>query len=231
MDLTSKYAIIDGNKHVLSSLLKFGDRFRSALPYYNATKILQYSNLTSSTPILFSVKIKYKNRNEVVCILFRKNLKTNQYIFEKNNHLYKSNEPCIVYRAEAILNAPDRRNDLNLIARLLKYDPSTLILLNAAAHPQYSGEKLADYKDNPYKGLDSNNSYLASLTSQMKDELNEARIHSSNLGCSKENPSFFYIRHIFCDLIKNETKQATTLYYQNYPNDPIIDEAKIAIAV
>ena len=72
-------------------------------------------------------------------------------------------------------------------------------------HPQYSGKKLYEYRENPYLLISSN------------ENSSELRIHQENLknmrefalkiGCSQENPATFFLRHIYASQLKHELNQ------------------------
>jgi hypothetical protein len=91
----------------------------------------------------------------------------------------------------------------DFINRLLKVGALKVMLLNAAIHPQYSGQKLGDTKDNPFLNSSLSKESIFRYKPIEKD-FKSLRSQAENLGCSITNPGLFYIDHIYCDNLKRQ---------------------------
>lgn len=121
--------------------------------------------------------------------------------------VYKSNAPCVVFKGRA-----ENIESLYVyLKKLLQYSLESIVLMNAAAHPQHTGEILEQYETEPYKDILKESALDTSLHNQIKEmdaELKHYRKRALTEGCARENKSLFYIEHIFCDVICNAPVQS-----------------------
>lgn len=200
-NLLLNYHVKDGSDHLLKKFLKTGDRDRCQLPYYNTMKILLTSLSTAHLPILFSIKSIHDNKHYfMLCKKMNNTWKYNwntQELFEEKGH-------CIVFRGSSAYAKNLSISDDTYLHHLAAYSCESIILLNAATHPQYAGEHLANLRIDPYVELCEKNDAIFTQIHSMKYELVKQQSQSLALGFAKENQNLFYIKHIFCDLISNE---------------------------
>lgn len=72
-------------------------------------------------------------------------------------------------------------------------------MFNMAYHPQYSGKKLLEYRDNPFLSYNLEDNTI----SLMQSELMKIRHSSYFFGCCSDNRSLFLVNHIYCHTILN----------------------------
>jgi hypothetical protein len=199
------------NIQLLENLLKTGDRNRFALPYYDGTKILIHSLLTSNLPVILSITRTSKIRREKNIFLFKKENGSAKFSVQTKSEQYKSDTPCVVFRGSVDYQDKPFESAKDYLKRLLHHSLESIILMNAAAHPQYTGQTLETYRTEPYKDMmekSSNTSYLQKQAEKMDVELKQYQQLARAQGCTQKNTSLFYIEHIFCDLIKNEATKS-----------------------
>ena len=130
----------------------------------------------------------------------------------------------------------------SFIQRLMNVELTDIILSNMAYHPQYSGIKLNSVSFNPFQKFvtkkheelettyDINNSDKTSyqqiqeaiyIVGYLEDEFLKMKQFAKNNGCCKTNQSLFFIRHIFCDTIKNQLHLASISSPRNKLNKEI----------
>lgn len=186
----------------LQYLLRLGDGKRYSLPYYLVTKILMVSSVTTGLPIVFSFSNRVQNKSSALILFFKKD----NIINKMKLQLIVSDEdkkiPVIVFRGEVVNN--DRLLFNEEKKSILKNDIRKIILLNAAIHPQYAGEKLNNYALEPYKDIVLVNKELEKIINSNCKELINLQIEAEAMGCSIKNPSLFYIKHIFCSTFFDE---------------------------
>ncbi len=211
LNLLKSYSDEDGNYRFMQYFIREGDQGRRMLPYYNAVKILLSSAQTSGLPILFSVYKVMGNRRVKWAFLFKLNKTTHEYSLQKRSDMMSSDESCVVFKGTVFCENKNEESVENYLTRLFSYKPNTVILDNAAAHPQYAGEKQAEFKEDPYKDLYSKiaaQEQTVKKADSMQQEFFKAKEEAHRMGLSRENPSLFYIKHIFCDLVKNEAAES-----------------------
>lgn len=224
--LLSYYPISDGNVQFLRNFLLEDDKGRQMLPHYNGTKVLLINSLGIKLPIMLSVFCVSKSVIRKVVFLFKYNHATNSLDILNFSEVVKHPGRCIVFKARAFLSEEESVNDY--ITRLLQNSPINLILNNAAVHPQYSGSIREALKLNPYlefsekikDSADSNN-----VMNVMREEFFNFKMEASQLGCSRENESLFFMTHIYCSAIKKEAKDSLFYSIEGYHNvhhEPII---------
>ena len=92
---------------------------------------------------------------------------------------------------------------------VLTESPLKLILANTASHPQYSGIQLEYLKDNPL--LEIPVDFKDSIKIH-KDQLDSMRLFASNEGCSKENPTKLFLKHVYASRVSDEVSRLEKQY-------------------
>ncbi|MCC2625726.1 MAG: hypothetical protein K0R14_1599 [Burkholderiales bacterium] len=190
------------NKKLLNQMVKIGDRRRFALPYYDATKVLLFSINTVSLPMILSPYYSKQSHGNHQIFFFKKDCLTNKMMLQSELNNTDLHIPAIIFRG--YMQIPEHQSFHEFKNNILQIDFQKIILLNAASHPQYTGETLNNYIIDPYKDINSDNEELEKILAINKDELIQARILAETIGCSKINFSLFYIKHIFCSTFYDE---------------------------
>jgi hypothetical protein len=209
-ELLDNYFLKDGNNLLFKNLLKVTDRKKYVLPYYNATKILIHNAVASKIPIVLSIDRIHDKYTEMYVLLFKRNETTGEFTIQTDLEQYDSDAPCVVFRGCVNYQNSIFEPAEEYLKRLLAYSLEDILLMNAASHPQYAGEKLENYKLEPYKDLPAEvlkNPHQLEQVRKMDNELKTRKKLSLLRGFSLEHQGLFYVEHIFCSLIENETNR------------------------
>lgn len=183
---------------------RIGDRNRKVLPYYYGIKVLINSNICSSLPIIISIYsqgIGYKKH----ALFFKRNKLNDNIVLCDIVEEKDKFTPAIVFRGETSYDIPYSIAEFK--ANILQFGLDNIILLNAAAHPQYTGETLSKYSEEPYNDICSNGRDIKDLVAANNKELHGERIRANMMGCSRVNNQLFYIKHILCNSFYNECRE------------------------
>jgi hypothetical protein len=104
-----------------------------------------------------------------------------------------------------------------------------------ASHPQYSGHKLNPLSYNPYKHLlaeqntispkceEANNHVVypnlndqTYAAYQLEEELLEMKHYAEHIGCCENNSSLLFMRHIYCDIVRNQKAHISDFLSYSY---------------
>jgi hypothetical protein len=172
---------------ILRALQRLDDDERQVLPCYLFTKVIYLHALKEGISLFIMAKVD----GECIPLYFKPNLKRTKFILS-NNVVDDLHKPCITITGHAQANSENYTERFNLTGI------KSILLSAMAAHPQYSGNKLADYNQHIFKDFtkDSESTYQPIL-----NELTSMRLLASALGCSYENPSLFVVHHIFCGTV------------------------------
>lgn len=88
-----------------------------------------------------------------------------------------------------------------------QHNIADLLLACMSSHPQFSGEKLAALKNNPFKSR-SGGSNIRDISRTMEKQLYAYRNLSNHLGCHKDKPQTLLLQHIFADSIHKQVMLA-----------------------
>ncbi|HVV69090.1 MAG TPA: hypothetical protein VHE99_08695 [Gammaproteobacteria bacterium] len=188
------------NLDFLNALKYADDDGRSVFPCYLVMKVLWQHMKKNKCIILLSITRKRNNR-----IIDKLNL----YFQLSNNGatLIENFQPKEAsYIIDGIMECSSNvlENRLDYIIRVLKTGIEKIILSNMAIHPQYSGKKLSALSNDPF-ALDS---IIAQFkeSMQLKNDFLYWRNEAKKLGCGIQNPTLFYIVHMFCgkNIINNQ---------------------------
>ncbi len=190
---------------VLTHLYKIADEDRAVLPCYFVSEVIFKHCLLMNIPILLIVKcvdLKNKDKSDIIYFFLTSEMNKKKYhLADKGSSL--SRFSIVV---SGIMNKQNETT-YEYIHRVMK-DPIKLILANTANHPQYSGKKLEEFRQNPYVLIDpekpSVNNYSEAFSLMKHYALNE--------GCSKENQSTFFLKHIYANNLNNEINRLYDIY-------------------
>ena len=205
-DLPREHGFTD----VLPALYQISDEERAVLPCYIVSEIIFYHSIKEQLPIFFIVhQLTQENHNSVIYFLLM-NIENHTTFLLVPGEQYLP-QHCMVVSGE--VRYP--QNTLNespkeYIDRVLHETPLKLILANTASHPQYSGKRLEAFRGNPFQLMSPD------------DNLESKKLHENNLmfmqqfaldsGCSKQNPSLFFLRHIYASTVTDEINQLEKNY-------------------
>lgn len=197
-------------KHLLKQLEKNDDDDRRVLPCYIYTHILLDYLLFKNRPILVISEVINNNHTYEVPLYFDPCPEKKDYLFKKNPELVNNDRVCFVVRGKAL---SCHKSFDSYIKQFIRVGLRRIVMANMAAHPQYSGNKLASNNENPYSGLDAEQSQL----SKLEQQLFSMRVLAESEGCSQSNKSLFYIEHIYCNSLSKELSSLNMSY-----NDTIV---------
>lgn len=193
-----------GYADLLSKLCKISDEDRKVLPCYTVSDIIFHHSIQKKIPVLLIVRrIPQLPSREADIIYFlligNDHAKTYSLV---NSKAYLSNS-CLVVAGEMHF---DQESIESYIQRLFIENPLKIILANTASHPQYSGKRLEALRDNPFTSLISDKSNSITLN-EHATQLMTMKQYALDVGCSKQNPSIFFLRHIYANKIKDAIEQ------------------------
>lgn len=205
--LSNHYQSCVDLKTLLKYFLKQDDDGRDVLPCYFSMKSI--IDCIKKKKIEIFVKINLHGKNFISSINL--NVNENGQPVLLNQSSCEEDLPCLFIEVDAITGFYSEEQYLH---RLFQYNIHELILNYMAAHPQYSGKKLASFANDP---LDSSNNSKPSnidLTLISREFLNQ-KFLADERGCSEKNKSTFFIRHIYCENIANLLKKHAIKYEES----------------
>jgi hypothetical protein len=223
--LLTDYSENENYADILKNLFLQDDRERSLLPCYEVFKILLLNMLSFSLPIMFSIHCFWPSGSSKIVFLFKRNPSTGAMELQTNVDLLKCSEVSVIFKTH--VNLSDESSIFEYVQRLFQYSPLDLILKNAAIHPQYTGLAKTELNLNPYEHarfIFKNVKDRCKLINAMEQEFFHFKHEAERIGCSKNNNSLFAIRHVFCDVIKNEAANSRCylIYNNRYINDELV---------
>jgi hypothetical protein len=200
-ELPSELGFMD----ILPTLYQISDEDRAVLPCYTVSEIIFYHSIKEKIPILLIAhrltESNAQSSNHVIYFLLTGDKDpTTCTLVPCTPYL---SQHCMVVSGEVHYKYDDLKDTLGeYINRILIENPLKLILANTASHPQYSGKRLETLRANPFQMLFP------------ECELTVKTLHEHNLmtmqrfaldsGCSKQNPSLFFLRHIYANTVQDE---------------------------
>ena len=85
---------------------------------------------------------------------------------------------------------------------VLSETPLKLILANTASHPQYSGKCLEEFRINPF--LLITDEPEQNIKNIYEKKLSDLQCFATAKGCSKENQTTFFLKHVYASTVANE---------------------------
>ena len=185
----------------LPKLYQVSDEDRVVLPCYIASEVIFHHCIKEKIPIFLCVKRKdrkYKEIKDIIYFLLVGDDEKKHLSFVSGEEYLTSY--CMVISGDMEFDPLEhpKRYAINF----LKKDPLKLILANTATHPQYSGKKLLKYRNDPFLLIDI--SEHTPNTLYHKENLINMKKFAVDIGCSKENPSTFFLRHIYASQVAKE---------------------------
>lgn len=192
---------------------KVDEEGRFTLPCYRVMSILYKDMLRRKCSILIVCKRLCKQEHiDTAVLLFKpSNLLDSKYEYCETGGINQNHFGFVI---EGIVNY----NDFDFVPSKMQYiklfierGVKNVLFANMAIHPQYAGKKLSLYKDAPYldimreimgKSISADDRVM--ILKEIHCRQQEMKNYALRYGCGKLNPSFFYIRHIFCDTVANQ---------------------------
>ncbi|MFJ1267654.1 hypothetical protein ACD661_03665 [Legionella lytica] len=190
-------------KELLPQVCKIADENRAVLPCYISSEVIFHHNILQKIPMILITK-RYDNHQKLIDIVYFliEGTELKQYNLATQIDLAKPY--CLVVQGQ-VLNATETINAY--IQRIMQISPLTIILANTASHPQYSGKRLQNLRENPYRDLVKNE-----LTTLHQTRFNEMKKIALVNGCSKENQTTFFLKHIYASQLKSEIEELESQY-------------------
>lgn len=200
-----------GYAEILPSLYKIADEDRAVLPCYIVSEIIFNHTIQQKIPTLVIIK-RFNNSShepyDVICFLLQGNGDHEFSIVPCDAFL---EQHCMVVSGE-VYDSPLNENELtnDYILRVMSETPLKLILANTAIHPQYSGKRLEQYRNNPFHPTFSD--YSQQAASAQETNLINMQKFALSTGCCKQNPVTFFLKHIYANTITNEINKLISMY-------------------
>ncbi len=220
-------ALTNNLAEILPKLLRQSDENRSVLPCHDATFAILSHAIIKETPLYIIIKRKTTTTTlDYIHVLFMGNSKLNDFSLVRLDNLKFHNTPAMVVYGDVIYDHHRASESIaDYMNRFMSLGLKKILLANTAMHPQYSGERLAYLRHDPYQHImcsdkqDNNaNDILPSITIAQA-LLNANKELALAAGCCLENQSLFYLRHVFCNTLTDQLAQVTSLdmpYYDGY---------------
>lgn len=195
-------------KRILPWLNKQADEGRVALPCYPVTEIIIEKMIKMNANLVLLMDVFNKDSQKQIAFCFKGDRALNHFKFHNNSQL-NENEPCIVmYGSCWTRKAFCEEFFLSSITK--SGGVKNIILANNAAHPQYSGEKLKAFREDPFQALIQEQPnqlplFERNLARKLSFELTQKKLFADDNGCTINNQGLFFIKHIFCNTISAYT--------------------------
>ncbi len=188
---------------LLPQVCKIADENRAVLPCYISSEVIFHHNILQKIPMILITK-RYDSQQNLIDIIYFlvEGNELQQYRLVQQIDLIMPY--CLVVKG-LVLNATETIK--SYIQRIMQISPLQIILANTASHPQYSGKRLHDLREDPYRDLDTNE-----LTEMHKARFNEMKKVALAQGCSKENQTTFFLKHIYASQLKSELEYLESKY-------------------
>jgi len=185
----------------LKKLCRYADEKRWVFPCFIGAKALMSYLAKFNFPICVVIKHLIKESIFESKILFEVDAnKTYQITHSPETHLDSS--AMIIEGISSNLSNPENTKKI-----IIQKGIEEILYLNMAAHPQYTGKVLKNFSINPYMDIEDSD--------DLHDELSEYQYRANILGCSLENPSLFFIKHIFVSKLDKIFKEASKLGFSD----------------
>lgn len=220
MSLPDETPCLEDFRLVMPQLKQISDEDRSVLPCHSVTFTILHNMIYRELPLLIIVERKLKNSEEIdkIVFLFSGNKKKNN--FSLANHGKNPSSPCMIIRGEVIYDgAKNIESSSSYAQRFFQTGIIEILLQNTAMHPQYSGKKLFSLRENPFFHLIKDGSkFIATATKKLEFQFSSHRSEALRIGCCKENPNLFSLKHIFCNMLNEELSKYKKYIYTTLNN-------------
>ena len=181
--IASELPLADSYSRLLPKLLQLSDVDRYVFPCYIVSEIiLEHANKSNIPILLLFHRVKIAP-HEVIYFLLNGPNYTDLTDFK--------NDYCIVILG---VNQTTQSTSRDYLTYLDNLNLMELVTANTATHPQYSGSKLSHLQNNPFQSIFDVNDAEANFFSNRLQNLKEL---AYEIGCCKENPSEFFLQHIY----------------------------------
>lgn len=191
-------------KQLLTKLQMKSDEGREVLPCYCVTEIILSHMIQHEAKMILLIDFIENSSTERISYILQGSTLHNQFVMFPNDLLDNSGtitkEAYMLFYGRSQTKPKVFNEQIFLSSGLSQV--KELILRNNAEHPQYSGNTLSKYRNNPYHVLINNFKLkpselkLADTRAKVIDRLkSEAQL----FGCGYVNPKTFLLQHIFCD--------------------------------
>lgn len=197
-DLSSAF----GYQIMLSKLYQISDEDRVVLPCYIASEVVLHHAIIQKHPILFIINRINPDGNIHDVVYFTLIGHDNEFNFLLVSADDYLSQHCVVISGLMYINN-DVDDSLNsYIDLVVRETPLKLILANTASHPQYSGKRLEAFSVNPFLIIPYD--YEQDVKKIYEKKLLNLQRFAITDGCSKENPTMFFLKHVYASKVVNE---------------------------
>jgi len=214
-------------KQILPYLQVVDEQNRKIFPCYEVTKIL-LTHLWKNKRQVFVIVHRYLHNKEVDKIPMLFIPKMNNYDFELYSGSYQQINllnPFFIIRGMILYDNSDSiESPIEFITRFTRLGITNILLANMAKHPQFSAKELDFISDNPYKFFLHDQASLPAgfegrvvqnvpinarseakyAVIELEAELLAMKQLARQEGCCIESPKLFFVKHIYCDTLKNQ---------------------------
>lgn len=179
-----------------STIINYDEYNRKVMPAFVAMEIILENLLKNSMGIILSVQRRVnKNNIDRINLFWDVNKEKTAFTMQDLIHI---NPSCPYYVIYGFVDYPSEASVESVevyLAKMQSYGPEKIMLANLAAHPQFSGTKFSQFKEQCFISF---NPSPALLNLNQRKEL-FASIAQIDGFCSLYSKSF-YARHAYCDV-------------------------------
>lgn len=187
---------------------QISDDNRLALPCLLTSEILIAHCLEEQTPLLMTIFRKMAS-GQLIDIIYYPIIASNERKLIPMPQSINTPSFCIVMRGDVIYDE-NSIEDFDSYVKRISPHFLTFFLANMASHPQYTGERLAHLKDDPFISLNIPKNTDFMMSHQQK--LLELKKCASIYGCCKRFPNTLYLRHIYAGTLNDEIEKLNREY-------------------
>ena len=199
IDVLQTLAAYQGiDKRFFNALIKIGENNLPCFPCHLGMKLLISAARFQMIPLSLSIKRFSMDEVEILYRTFYVNRKANRYMLESTT-TFEHNSISRICIVGKVVEANISHSSNAYFNRLSQYSVEDILLFNMASHPQFSGDLLRKYIDNPYQDLKLTTIELnkyRSILDILKSELTNTRKMAETLGFSRDNPTIFALQHV-----------------------------------
>ncbi len=184
------------------------DDGRATLPSYNVTDIIFSHMIKNKLNLSLIIRKKFTYKDKFFVFSFQGSPEKNDFVpLNRSREMSRPNNLGYLVVTGEFSDESFNTNPGAYLKKLLLIGIKNIILMNAAAHPQYAGEKLRELSNDPFTYLlNSNNNHLKGTDKQklidLLKEFEEMKCSATKIGCSVVNQTTFLAKHIFSDTLK-----------------------------
>jgi len=181
----------------------YDDDNRAILPCYCLNEIILMKIRQQELPVMVIHERQSDVGHSISTMFFISDKCTGEFklVTEKTELLF--NRHCFVIKGVSIGKNREFDSHEQCIKRFVQTGLKNAIMANKAMHPQYSGKKLHQYRYNPFGRVDTSNN----LSEGIRAQFMAMKKMAIDIGFCKENPSTFFIRHVYCDTPAHQLAQ------------------------